>query len=94
MVGVYRSTKRWISDTFEPLKPVYDAWMKVIAGFSWILVRVGLTFAFVTVFLIYGIVLRLTGRDPMNRKLDSDMSSYWTDNTITNDDLSDFKEQY
>lgn len=94
MLSTYRSAKVWIADTFEPLRPVYDAWMKLIAGFSWLLVRIGLTFAFVTAFLLYGIVLRLTGKDPMNRSLDSDASTYWRDNTITNHDLADFEEQY
>lgn len=94
MRGTYRRVKAWIADTFQPLQPVYDAWMRVIAAFSWLLARVVLTVAFFTAFLLYGVVLRLTGKDPMSRTIDDDAESYWTDNVVTNDELSDFKTQY
>lgn len=90
----YRKAKAWIADTFEPLKPVYDAWMKVIAGFSWVLARVVLTLAFWTIFLLYGVVLRITGKDPMSRSLDTNRDSYWGENIVNNDDIEDFKTQY
>lgn len=89
-----RSLKGWIVDTFEPLRPAYDAWMRAISGFNWILVRIILTVTFFTAFLAYGAILRLVGKDPMKRTLDDDRPSYWADNARTNTSLSDFERQY
>lgn len=94
MRETYRSLKMWIADTFAPLRPVYDAWMRLIAGFSWLLARVVLTIAFFTIFLLYGVILRLIGKDPMNRALDEHRSSYWSENIVNSDDIEDFKTQY
>jgi len=89
-----RAIKGWIATTFAPLKPVYDAWMWVIRAFNWVLARVVLTLAFVTVFFAYGVVLRIISKDPLNRGLDSERSSYWGDNVNDNEGLSDFQTQY
>jgi hypothetical protein len=94
MSGAYRSLKVWVADTFEPLRPVYDAWMRVIAAFSWVSVRVALVALFVTMFLIYGLVLRVIGKDPMNRQLSADRESYWGDNIVNNLTFDDFKKMY
>lgn len=94
MCGVYRSVKSWIADTFEPLRPIYDGWMRLIAGFSWLLARVVLTIAFFTAFLLYGVILRLTGKDPMARRIDQNRSSYWEENIANNEDIEHFKTQY
>lgn len=89
-----RATKAWIATHFAPLHPIYDAWMTVIAAFSWLLARVVLTIAFFTVFLLYGLILRLMSKDPMNRTLDGERASYWTDSDISSDSISEFKNQY
>ena len=83
-----------ITDALAPLKPLYDAWMRVIAAFSWVLVRVLLVALFATGFLAYGIVLRLLGRDPLNRTTDPDAGSYWEDSKADNSSLEDFERQY
>ena len=94
MASRYRSLKAWVAQTFDPLRPVYDTWMKLIAGFNWILVRVVLVFLFYTVFLVYGLVLRVSGKDPMRRALDAETESYWESNTINNETLEKFGKQY
>lgn len=94
MIGVYRSVRDWLIDTLEPLRPVYDAWMRVIAAFSWVLVRLALVLMFFTVFLLYGIVLRIVGKDPMQRELDPQRDSYWGGNILNNTGVDDFKKQY
>jgi hypothetical protein len=94
MSSAYRSIKAWVVDTFEPLRPVYDAWMKIIAAFSWVSVRVALVALFITMFLIYGLVLRVIRKDPMNRQLGADRESYWGDNIVDNTTLDDFKKMY
>ena len=94
MAGRYRAFKAWFGSTFEPLRPIYDAWMALIAGFNWVLVRLVLVVLFPTVFLLYGIVLRISGKDPMRRTLEPESDSYWESNTINNDSLSKFGRQY
>lgn len=90
----YRSAKGWLTDTLAPLRPLYDAWMTLIAGFSWVLARVVLTTLFFTVFIIYAVVLNLAGKDPINRTIRPNQPTYWSDNTINNDSLDDFRTQY
>lgn len=90
---LYESYHR-VRTALEPLRPIYDAWMKVIAAFSWLLARVVLTLLFFTVFIIYGIILRLTGKDPLKRRIETNRSTYWADNTVTNSGLDDLKKLY
>jgi hypothetical protein len=86
----YRRTK----DVLEPLRPVYDAWMKLIAGFSWLLARVLLTVLFFTAFVGYSVALTAFRRDPMRRNVDEDRSSYWGDNVVSNDGVADYEKLY
>lgn len=88
--NAYRRTK----DVLEPLRPVYDAWMRLIAGFSWVLARVMLTLLFFTAFIAYSVVLSLAGRDPMQRTLKEDRDTYWDDNVVSNDDIDDYNKLY
>lgn len=90
----YGSTKSRVVAVFGPLRPLYDAWMRCIAGVSWVIVRVLLVVVFVTVFLAYGIALRIAGKDPMNRALEDDRDTYWEDAAVNNDDIEDFRRQY
>lgn len=90
----YLRVKTWIADVLSPLRPVYDAWMWLVAGFGWLLARVVLTVAFFTIFTVYGVVLRLTGKDPMDRTLDEDRPSYWEESVLGNETVDEFKTQY
>jgi hypothetical protein len=93
-MGAFARVRRTIADYLSPLQPVYDAWMRLIAGFSWVLVRVLLAIAFVTVFTLYGVIVRLSGRDPLKRSIDPDRQSYWSDHVVQNADLEDFRKLY
>jgi hypothetical protein len=94
MRDAYRRFKARFVDRFEPLRPIYDAWMSLIAAFSWLLTRVFLTVVFFSAFLVYGVLLRLLSKDPMNRGLSEDRSSYWAANAVRNESLSDFNRLY
>jgi hypothetical protein len=89
-----RESYRRLKSALSPLQPIYDAWMAVIAAFSWLLARIVLTILFFTAFLIYGVVLRIVRRDPMRRSLDPDRESYWGDNIVSNDELADYEVLY
>ena len=58
------------------LFPVYKIWLQFghIAG--WINTRLILGIVFYLVFLPTGLIMRLLGKDPMKRKLDSNVVSY------------------
>lgn len=86
-------TKERIKSILGPLSPVVDAWLKFVDGFSWVLTRIVLISTFFTVFLVYGVVLRVIRKDPMNRALE-ECDSYWDDNTVNNKSIDDFRSLY
>ena len=57
------------------LKPLYIAWMKFGHVAGWINTRIILGLVFFTVFLPFGLIMRLFN-DPMKRKLDDASTSY------------------
>ena len=61
------------------LKPVYYAWMTFAILLGWVMTRVLLTIFFFLVLMPTGIIMRLVGRDPMQRKIDQAAETYWID---------------
>jgi len=74
------------------LKPVYIGWMKFGNVMNWINTRIILGILFYGMFLPIGVVMRLFGKDPMHRKLDSGLSSYRV--TSENDDKNNVERPY
>jgi len=74
------------------LKPVYVGWMKFGNVMNWINTRIILGILFYGLFLPIGVVMRLFGKDPMQRKLDRGLSSYRV--TSENDDKSNVERPY
>ena len=58
------------------LKPVYIGWMKFGNMMNWINTRLILGILFYGMFMPFGIVMRLFGKDPMHRKLDVGTATY------------------
>ncbi len=58
------------------LDPVYRVWMKIGSVLAWINTRIILGIMFYLIFLPVGLVLRLTGKDAMNRKLSKTQDTY------------------
>jgi hypothetical protein len=61
------------------LHPVYAGWMKFGHVMNWINTRLILGILFFGIFLPFGVVMRLIGKDPMHRKLDKAADSYWSE---------------
>lgn len=59
------------------LKPAYIVWMKLALGLSFINTRIILSAAFYLLFTPIGLVIRLLGIDPLERKIEKDRDSYW-----------------
>jgi len=61
------------------LKPLYIGWMKFGNVMNWINTRIILGIIFYGLIVPFGLVMRLFGKDPMQRKLDSAVKTYRVD---------------
>ena len=59
------------------LKPLYTAWMLFAFVLGWINARVFLGAFFYLVMTPLGLILRLTGKDLLDEKIDRSAGSYW-----------------
>jgi hypothetical protein len=59
------------------LRPVYRVWMAVAVILGFLMTRVILTMVFFLVVTPIGLLMRAFGRDPLNRRLDKNASTYW-----------------
>ncbi len=59
------------------LRPVEKGWMMLAEGLNWVMTRVILTVAFLLVILPIGLLLRVMGKDLLDRKIQPDLDSYW-----------------
>ncbi len=57
--------------------PVYKGWMAFGKTVGWVNTNVLLTLAYFIAFAPIGIIMRLTGKDPMARRFDKKAASYW-----------------
>lgn len=58
------------------LLPIYKLWMRLGMALGWLNTRIILGLGFYGVFTPTAVVLRLLGRDPLNRKFDPELTSY------------------
>lgn len=58
------------------MKPLYVAWMKFGLVMNWINTRLILGIVFYGLFLPFGLVFKILGKDPMRRKIDKNITSY------------------
>lgn len=58
------------------LKPVYTSWMKFGNVMNWINTRLILGILFYGIFMPFGFIMRILGKDPMQRKRNSSLPSY------------------
>jgi hypothetical protein len=61
------------------LGPVYRAWMLIAGVLGWINTRLLLSAIFFLLFMPVSLVMRLFGRDPLTRRFDPRLKSYWVD---------------
>ena len=59
------------------LRPVYFVFVVLAFPIGWVLSHVLLAVVFYGVFTPIGLVMRLLGRDPMQRRFDPDADTYW-----------------
>lgn len=59
------------------VRPYYLAWMVAVYPIGWVMSHLILAGVYYLVLTPIGLLLRLTGRDPMQRRPDSEATSYW-----------------
>jgi len=59
------------------LKPVLIVWMKFALAMNWVMTRVILTVAFFVLMIPAAMIMKLTGKDPLNRAWDPNATTYW-----------------
>ncbi|NNE44448.1 MAG: hypothetical protein HKN12_09580 [Gemmatimonadetes bacterium] len=59
------------------LWPIHKVWMPVAHAIAKFITWLILTLAFYLVFTPFGVIMRLIGRDPLERKLDPKATTYW-----------------
>jgi hypothetical protein len=59
------------------LRPLHRVWMPAARAVAHALTWLFLTLAFFLVITPYGFVMKLTGKDPLERRIDSNRASYW-----------------
>lgn len=75
------------------LRPVYRVWMGIAVVLGYIMTRVLLTVVFVGLVVPIGLLLRLFGKDLLNRRIDRSATTYW-ENKVYADDSPARLEKY
>jgi hypothetical protein len=60
------------------LRPLHFVWMPLARGIARVLTWLILALAFYLVFTPYSLVLKLIGKDPLERRFEPQQDSYWT----------------
>lgn len=76
------------------LKPAYMVWMGLAVVLGYIMTRVILTIVFYLVVTPIGILMRVFGRDPLDRKLEPNAPTYWRDKEYDDDRRARLEKYY
>jgi hypothetical protein len=60
----------------KALRPVYKIWMGFTHGLNWVVSRAALVVVYYVVVVPTAIVMRLSGKDPMRRRVERDAATY------------------
>jgi len=76
------------------LKPINKIWMTMAIFLGWVMTRVLLTIFFYIVLTPAGLIVRLFGKDLLDRKADKDKKSYWQNKEKKKFDPLDYERQF
>jgi hypothetical protein len=74
------------------IRPIFVAWMVLAFPIGWTVSQVTLTLIFYGIFTPVGIILRLTGRDPLHRARHPEAQTYWSPKVQPTDTRRYFKQ--
>jgi len=72
------------------LKPIYLVWMVITRTIAFLVTTLVLSLVFYIGFTVIGLIMRLLGKNPLDRKFDRNADSYW----IRRDPYSFSQEHY
>ena len=58
------------------LRPGFKLWLKIAHAVGWFNTQILLSIVFILIFIPIGLIMRLLGKDPMKRKMQSE-GTYW-----------------
>lgn len=76
------------------LKSLYSLWMKFALILSWINTRLILIILFYLIFTPIGLVLRILGKDLLDRKINKISKSYWRKKEENKFGLAAYQKQF
>ena len=76
------------------LKPINIIWMTLAIILGWFMSRVILIILFYVIITPIGFLLKIFRSDPLNRKWDSSVSSYWEDREKQLSEQIDYERQF
>jgi hypothetical protein len=71
---------------------IYRAWLAASRPIGWTVSFLLLAFVFYAILTPTGLLMRLTGRDPMERRIDRDAPTYWKRRTPVHDSRRYFRQ--
>ncbi|MDZ7314563.1 MAG: SxtJ family membrane protein [candidate division KSB1 bacterium] len=74
------------------LKPLFSVWIILSLLLGWIMSRLLLTIVFFVVITPISFLMKLFGKDPLNRRFNKDASTYWS--SKLHDPQKDFQKQF
>lgn len=75
-------------------KSLYALWMKFALVLSWVNTRLILFFLFYLVFTPIGLILKLLGKDLLDRKINKADKTYWKKKEINELGSSSYEKQF
>ena len=76
------------------LKPVYIVFMKISHVLGWINTRILLGLIFYVVITPIGFVIKIFGKDLLDRKIEPDKQSYWIKREKVHNEKSRYEKQF
>ena len=76
------------------LKLVYVLWMRLAFILGWVNTRIILFVLFYLIFTPIGLVIKLTGKDLLERKIDKSRDSYWIKKEKKEFSALDYERQF
>ena len=76
------------------LNAFHKKWMKFAEVLGTFNMKVILGLVYMVCFSFLGVIFRIIGKDPMNRKFDSKADSYWVAHTVSPDGQERYEKQY
>jgi len=78
----------------KPLGPAFRCWMVIARAIGWFNARLLLSILFYLVFTPIGLIMRLIGRDALQRDFNSSKSSFWIAKEQPKDGLERYTRQF